>query len=557
MKTEWVVEEVESKKIEDLSKSLNVSYIISKLLILRGITNYDEAKLFFRPKINDIHDPFLMKDMRLAIDRINSAISKNEKILIYGDYDVDGTTSVAMLVLFLRNQHDFIDWYIPCRYNEGYGLSLKGIDYAKSKDVKLIITLDCGINAVQQVQYANKHEIDVIICDHHNPSAVLPNATAILNPKQKKCTYPYKELSGCGVGFKLIHAFSINKNISFDEIAKYLEFVAISIVADIVPLNDENRILAFYGLQKINQSPSIGVKALSSSFKNTTLSTSDLIFGIAPRINAAGRIFHARKAVELLIEKDINDAKRLTVLIEKHNNERKEIEQKIFNEAIKKIDDSKKTIVLYSQNWHKGVVGIVASKIVEKYYKPTIIFSEKEGVLTGSARSVKEYNIYEKMKKCSDLFESFGGHKYAAGLSILKVNINKFIDKFEEIVSESISLEHLTPKIKIDEIIKLSDINNKLYRIINQFEPFGPLNRKPVFVSKVDSLKSRINKIGKNKEHLKIYLEEVNLNALAFFKADMYEKIKNSENYQICYTIDQNIWNGNIRLQLIIQDIKL
>ena len=469
----WIIKDADKDIINELSQTLNVSEIIAHLLTLRGIQNFEQAKKFFRPKLSDLHDPFLMKNMNSAIKRIEHAIVNKEKILVYGDYDVDGTTSVSMMFNFLKKQTVEVDYYIPCRYKEGYGISLNGIDYAHNNNFSLIIALDCGIRANKQIEYANTKQIDFIICDHHTPSNKIPSAYSILNPKQTDCQYPYKHLSGCGVGFKLIQAFCIYKNLPLDEAYAFLDLVTVSIGADIVPINGENRVLAFYGMQQINSNPSIGVKTLTKVLKSKDIKMSDVIFGIAPRINAAGRIDHAKKAVDLLVEKDFNRANLILNEIEKNNDTRKEIEKKITEDAVSKVDNLKKSIVVYSNKWHKGVVGIVASRIVEKFYKPTIVLVEQDGLLVGSARSVNKFDVYEAINKCSHLLEKFGGHKYAAGLSIKKEKINLFISAFENAVSQMIKPEHLYPNLYIDMQIKTTEINHKLFRIIQQFAPFG------------------------------------------------------------------------------------
>jgi len=554
----WNVKKTNVKLVESLAQDLKVSKIIANLLVLRGIKTFNDAKLFFRPDISSLHDPFLMKNMDKAVIRIDNAVKKNQKILIYGDYDVDGTTSVAMVYSFLKRYNQNIEYYIPCRYNEGYGISFEGIDYAYVNNFSLIIALDCGIRAVDQIAYANRKSIDVIICDHHNPSKTIPNALAILNPKQIDCPYPYKELSGCGVGFKLIHAYSIKNNISINQVKKYLDLVAVSIAADIVPVNGENRVLAYYGLKKINLNPCTGLKALISECQKPDVYTmSDLAFKISPRINAAGRIAHAKKAVEILVEEEYTNAKIFAAEIELNNNSRKDLEQQITKEALKMIDENKKSTVVFSKNWHKGVIGIVASRLIEISYKPTIVLAESDGLLTGSARSVHDFNLYEAISKCSHLCEKFGGHKYAAGLSIKKENLNKFIDAFEAEVKNTIKKEHLTPIIKVDMEIDLNDINEKLLRIIKQFAPFGPMNLSPVFISKgvIDNGYGR--QIGKDKSHLKVSLKTSKglISGIGFGMGSFFQKTKDSKPFDLCYSIKENEWNGRKSLQLVIADI--
>lgn len=554
----WIIKDADKDIINELSQTLNVSEIIAHLLTLRGIQNFEQAKKFFRPKLSDLHDPFLMKNMNSAIKRIEHAIVNKEKILVYGDYDVDGTTSVSMMFNFLKKQTVEVDYYIPCRYKEGYGISLNGIDYAHNNNFSLIIALDCGIRANKQIEYANTKQIDFIICDHHTPSNKIPSAYSILNPKQTDCQYPYKHLSGCGVGFKLIQAFCIYKNLPLDEAYAFLDLVTVSIGADIVPINGENRVLAFYGMQQINSNPSIGVKTLTKVLKSKDIKMSDVIFGIAPRINAAGRIDHAKKAVDLLVEKDFNRANLILNEIEKNNDTRKEIEKKITEDAVSKVDNLKKSIVVYSNKWHKGVVGIVASRIVEKFYKPTIVLVEQDGMLVGSARSVNKFDVYEAINKCSHLLEKFGGHKYAAGLSIKKEKINLFISAFENAVSQMIKPEHLYPNLYIDMQIKTTEINHKLYRIIQQFAPFGPTNMNPVFVSKKVIDSGDAKQVGEDKAHLKLNIldSHQSIPAIAFGLGSKYDKTINKNEIDICYSISENEWNGNKQLQLLIKDIK-
>ena len=500
-----------------------------------------------------------MKDMGKAVDRIELAIAKKEKILVYGDYDVDGTTSVAMMYSFFQKKLYEIEYYIPCRYEEGYGISLKGIDYAKKNNVTLIIALDCGIRAVNQIDYANEKGVDFIICDHHNPAEKVPDAIAILNPKQIDCNYPYKELSGCGVGFKLIQAFSQNNDIDFSEIIEYLDLLTVSIGADIVPMTGENRAFSFYGLQLINKSPRAGLKALMEvANKTKEVTISDVVFGVAPRINAAGRIEHAKKAVEILVEQDYTKAKLFAREIEENNKTRKDLDQSITNEALEMIDETKKSTVVFSKKWHKGVVGIVASRLIESYYKPTIILAENDGILTGSARSVHNFDLYAAIEKCSYLCEKFGGHKYAAGLSIKKENIQDFIDAFEKVVSETITKDQLSPKIQDDMEIDINDVDEKLFRVIKQFAPFGPLNLSPVFISKGVIDNGYGKKLGADKSHLRINakIASSSIAGIGFGMGNFFDNIKDYQEFDICYSIEENEWNGRKSLQLMLADIK-
>ena len=560
MEKRWIIQKSDQKFVQKLAKDLGVNHIVAHLLVLRGIENFDDAKLFFRPELKHLHDPFLMKNMQDAVDRIEKAIANKEKVLVYGDYDVDGTTSVAMMYSFLKRFSPEIEYYIPCRYEEGYGISLKGIDYAKKNNFSLIIALDCGIRAFNQVDYANEKEVDFIICDHHNPADKIPNAIAILNPKQSDCNYPYKELSGCGVGFKLIQAYSQKNNIDFSEISEYLDLLTVSIGADIVPMTGENRVFSYFGLKQINTQPRAGLKALMDiANKIKELSISDVVFGIAPRINAAGRIEHAKKAVEILVEQDLDRAKKLASFIEENNVTRRNLDQNITKEALEMIDENKKSTVVFSKNWHKGVVGIVASRVIESHYKPTIVLAEKDGILTGSARSVHDFDLYEAISKCAHLCEKFGGHKYAAGLSIKTENLAEFIIAFEKVVSESITEDQLSPKIDVDMEIDIDAVDDKLFRIIKQFSPFGPQNLSPIFVSRNVVDNGYGKRIGADKSHLRINTKTASgsLAGIGFSMGDAFEKIKDYNEFDICYSINENEWNGRKNLQLMLNDLKV
>ena len=560
MEKRWIIQKSDQKFVQKLAKDLGVNHIVAHLLVLRGIENFDDAKLFFRPELKHLHDPFLMKNMQDAVDRIEKAIANKEKVLVYGDYDVDGTTSVAMMYSFLKRFSPEIEYYIPCRYEEGYGISLKGIDYAKKNNFSLIIALDCGIRAFDQVDYANEKEVDFIICDHHNPADKIPNAIAILNPKQSDCNYPYKELSGCGVGFKLIQAYSQKNNIDFSEISEYLDLLTVSIGADIVPMTGENRVFSYFGLKQINTQPRAGLKALMDiANKIKELSISDVVFGIAPRINAAGRIEHAKKAVEILVEQDLDRAKKLASFIEENNVTRRNLDQNITKEALEMIDENKKSTVVFSKNWHKGVVGIVASRVIESHYKPTIVLAEKDGILTGSARSVHDFDLYEAISKCAHLCEKFGGHKYAAGLSIKRENLSEFIIAFEKAVSESITEDQLSPKIDVDMEIDIDAVDDKLFRIIKQFSPFGPQNLSPIFVSRSVVDNGYGKRIGADKSHLRINTKTASgsLAGIGFSMGDAFEKIKDYNEFDICYSINENEWNGRKNLQLMLNDLKV
>ena len=553
----WDVLKTDEDVINKLSINLNVSQEISRLLVLRGITNYEDAESFFRPCLTKAYDPFLMKGMDMAVKRLNLAKSEKQNILVYGDYDVDGTTSVSMMYMFLLSQEMNVKYYIPDRYDEGYGISRKGIDYAFANNINLIISLDCGIRAIDQIEYAKQYKIDFIICDHHTPSKEIPDAYSVLNPKQFDCKYPNKDLSGCGVGFKLITAYTICNSIDINTTYGYLGLLAISIVSDMVPITDENRIYAFHGLSKINNNPSAGIKSLISIAKRSDkVDSSDILFGIAPLINAAGRISHAHEAVRVLIEGGYDKAKVYAKKLYLNNQERKDVEKRVFHEASQMIDKQKMSNVVCGKNWHKGVVGIVASKLIEVHYRPTIVFAEDNGLFTGSARSVKGFDIYEAVSECSFLCERFGGHKYAAGLSVRQENIKRFTEKFEEAVTNRIKSNQLTPVISIDVDLKLDKISKKFLRIIKQFAPFGPGNPKPIFSSRNTTLEGAPYYIGKDKSHVKFKLshQPYMFDAIAFGFADFFLK-NNKEQLDVCYTIEENNWNGKTSLQINIKDV--
>jgi len=563
----WKIKsEAEPKTIEQLSESLNgISPVLSNILIQRGIDDFDKSKAFFRPDLNQMHDPMLMKNMDKAILRIATAIKNDEKILIYGDYDVDGTTSVALVYSFLSNYSRKLDFYIPDRYKEGYGISNTGIDYAKQKDISLIIALDCGIKAIDQIDYANQFGIDFIICDHHLPGEEIPKALAVLDPKQKDCTYPFKELSGCGVGFKLMQALCDQLGYSEEILLDKLDLLAVSICADIVPMNGENRIFTHYGLKKINTNPQMGIKSILNvaQMKKRELSVTDVVFTIAPRINAAGRIEDANNAVRLLLSEDTAHAKRSGEYIDQQNRERKEIDQKITQEALGMIESDTdfiqaKSTVLFDPNWHKGVIGIVASRCIEHYYRPTIIFTKSEGKISGSARSVKGFNIHNALDACRDLIEQFGGHKYAAGLTIEEKNLDAFRQRFEKVVSETIQKDSLQPILFIDSEIKLSQIDKKFYQVLKQFAPFGPENMKPIFIAKNVITKDQPRIVGK--DHLKLDLidpeSKANFPAIAFGLANRKGLVEIGNPIDVVFSIEENEWNNRKTIQLNVKDIK-
>ncbi len=553
--------------IKHLSAALNVNMVIANLLAQRGVANYNEAKAFFRPKLSDLHDPYLMKDMDKAVERLERAITDNEKVLIYGDYDVDGTTSVAMMYQFLRKRLKNLEYYIPDRYSEGYGISPRSIDYAAEQQVTLIIVLDCGIKAVDKIQQAKDRGIDFIICDHHNPDDIIPDAVAVLDPKRPDCKYPYKELAGCGVGFKLLQAFTHKNDIPVVELYDLLDLVVVSIASDIVPVTGENRVLAYYGLKKLNSNPSLGLKTIIqlSGLTGQEMSISDIVFKIGPRLNASGRIEHGKKSVEILVVTDEDEAERLGDEINSYNEIRKTLDRDITQEALDMIAHDpvqleRNTTVLYNRDWHKGVVGIVASRLTEHYYRPTVILTESNGMATGSARSVKDFDLYEAIGSCSDLLESYGGHMYAAGLTMRIENIPEFSRRFEEIVSKMITDQQQTEMIEADARIQLSEINPKFYRLLKQFAPFGPHNMTPVFVSEnvLDAGSSRC--VGRNMEHLKLDLVEPTGNssvfsAIAFNQANHYEAISQGLPFDICYSIAENEFRGKTNIQLYIRDI--
>lgn len=570
MINKWIYSELSEEQIEiknSLANELSISPILAQLLVQRDIVTYDDARAFFRPDLGDLHDPFLMKDMDKAVERLTKAMRKNEKILIYGDYDVDGTTSVSLVYKFLIQIYSNLEFYIPDRYDEGYGISIKGIDYAADNGFSLVVALDCGIKAVEKVKYAASKGIDFIICDHHTPDKELPPAVAVLDSKREDCTYPYKHLSGCGVGFKLIQAFAQINNIDFQNLIPLLDLVALSIASDIVPITGENRILAFYGLKQLNTNPSTGVKAILEvcGLKDKEISISDIVFKIGPRINASGRMKLASEAVELLVSRDYAFAFEKSGTINEYNNDRKDLDKNITDEALSviKTDESyaaRKSIVVYKPDWHKGVIGIVASRLSEEYYKPSIVLTKSNGFASGSARSVPGFDIYKAIESCRDLLENFGGHMYAAGLTMKEENVEKFTRRFEEFVSENIREEQTYPQIEIDAVLQFNEITPKFFRVLKQFGPFGPGNMKPIFESKnvYDFGSSRL--VGKEQEHLKLELidssSENVMSGIAFRMFEYNDHLKALNPLDICYTLEENNFNGNTNIQLMIRDIK-
>ncbi|MGX5820504.1 single-stranded-DNA-specific exonuclease RecJ [Chitinophaga lutea] len=564
MQKRWTVKKYQPIQEQQLQSALRIHPLLCRLLVQRGITKYEEAKHFFRPSLDDLHDPWLMKDMDKAISRLEDAFFRQEKILVYGDYDVDGTTAVATVFGFLQGIYSNIEFYIPHRYREGYGISMQGIQYAHENDVSLVIALDCGIKSIEHIAHARSLGIDFIICDHHLPDALLPDAVAILNPKQSDCPYPYKELSGCGIGFKLISALAQKKGIPMADVYRYLDLVATSIAADIVPMTGENRVLAFHGLKQVNESPSAGIRALITlSALKEKLTSSNLVFVIAPRVNAAGRMDDARKAVNLFIEKDFDKAYAFAEMLHGDNLERKGIDMSITQEAVAIIQNdatlhSRKSTVLYQPHWHKGVVGIVASRLIDKYfYRPTIILTQSNDKVAGSARSVSGFNVYEAIHQCKELLENYGGHFYAAGMTLRPENVAAFQEKFEAVVAATIDPELLIPEIVIDTEIQLNDITSSFYNIMRQFEPLGPENLRPVFLARhlSDAGYSKVVK----EEHIKLSVRQGNspvFSGIAFFMADKFDLISGKQPFDMVFTIEENEWNGNVSLQLKVIDIR-
>jgi len=570
MEKRWSIKpESDPELVSHLAEVLNINKVLANLLVQRGVTNYDEAKAFFRPKLTDLLNPFLMKDMDKAVHRINRAFDNEEKIMIYGDYDVDGTTSVALVYSFLRLHYSKLEFYIPNRYEEGYGISYKGIDYAAEEGITLVIALDCGIKAVEKVDYAKEKGIDFIICDHHTPGDELPQAAACLDPKRLDCNYPEKNLSGCGVGFKLMQAFCRVNDFKEAELYDLIDLVAVSIASDIVPIIGENRILAYYGLLKLNSNPGIGLKSIIkiAGMEGREITISDIVFKIGPRINAAGRIDAGSDAVELLVCNRENEhlVKEMSENIDASNETRKDLDRSITIEAHDLIASneellSKKSTVLFNPDWHKGVIGIVASRLTESFYRPTIILTESKGFATGSARSVEGFDLYKAIESCSDLLENFGGHMYAAGLTLKIENIPTFQKRFEQYVEDNILPEQLVPQIDIDSILHLKDITPKFNRILKQFRPFGPGNMKPVFATRNVFDYGTSKAVGKDRDHLKLELIEEHSAAIkqgiAFSMGSVLPEIKSNKAFDICYTVEENFYNGVTTLQVMIKDMK-
>ena len=581
MNKRWVLKKhADSEIVARLSEELNIDKHLSALLVQRGITTFDEAKNFFRPRQEHLHDPFMMKDMDKAVERIIKAVKKGEKIMVYGDYDVDGTTAVSLVYSFFRTFYRKVEFYIPDRYSEGYGVSYKAIDFACKEGVSLMITLDCGIKAVAKVDYARQKGLDIIIGDHHRPGEQLPAAVAVLDPKQPDCEYPYDELSGCGVGFKLIQAMAKKMKIPEEKVFSGIDLVAISNAADIVPLTGENRVLTYFGLKKLNKDPRIGINSILKSvgmnkkeeavdglIYNREILVNDLVFLLGPRINAAGRIESATDSVRLLISNNESYAEKLGAAINELNTTRRDLDSNITREAIEMLQDpsadsNKKTTVVYNENWHKGVIGIVASRLIENYYRPTIVLTKSDGLISGSARSIKNFDIYDAIDACSDILEHFGGHTYAAGLAFKPEYLEEFKQRFEDYAKERITENMLVPEIEIDDELFVSDINFKFYRILKQFAPFGPGNMSPTFMTKnvIDTGHAKL--VGKNgAKHLKFSVVHPDrtgnpVPAIAFNQGQHIDKIREGKPFSICYHIDENTWLGNTKLQLRIKDIR-
>lgn len=551
------------EKIKHLAQALNVEDFVATLLIQRGIETFDDAKNFFRPSLEHLHDPYLMKDMDKAVARIEQAIENQENILVFGDYDVDGTTAVSLVSSYLKSHYPNIATYIPDRYDEGYGISYKGIDYADDNGISLIIALDCGIKSIDHIAYAKAKNIDFIVCDHHRPGEFLPDAVAVLDPKREDCSYPYDELCGCGVGFKLIQALGQNRNETIEDLVPYLDLVATAIAADIVPITGENRVLAYFGLKVINTEPRPGIKALTHQVKKKTLDITDVVFIISPRINAAGRIKHGNHAVELLTEFNFEQAQQFASEIEQYNADRKDLDKKITKEAFQQIiennEEERFSTVVFQEDWHKGVIGIVASRLIETYYRPTLVFTKSGDKYAASARSVKGFDVYNALDACSEHLEQFGGHMYAAGMTLKAENYNVFKAAFEKCVEATILPEMRVPEIEIDAEINFSDITPKLIRILKQFEPFGPQNMTPVFMTADAKDTGYAKTLGAEDEHLRLFAKQIDSDGIAAIGFGLGKKlnlVQNQNPFQLAYCIAENEWNGTVSTQLMLKDIR-
>lgn len=571
LEKKWIVREPGNPAlVRQLTSELGIDQALANLLVQRNIKTFAEAKSFFRPQLENLHDPFLMKDMEKAVKRLSEAIDNQEKILIYGDYDVDGTTAVALVYSFLRRFCEKTsDYYIPDRYNEGYGVSYKGIDWAADHGFTLIITLDCGIKAVEKVKYAKERGIDIIICDHHLPDEKLPNAVAVLDPKRSDCDYPFDDLSGCGVGFKFMQALAASRGIPFTELVPLLDLLVVSIASDLVSITGENRILAHFGLKQLNESPRKGLLSVIklSGLEKHVITIDDIVFKIGPRINAAGRMESGKTAVDLLISRSDVEAKEIGDTINTHNNDRKNIDREITIEALEMAITAdgfakKKATVVYNPNWHKGVVGIVASRLVETYYRPTIVLTQSNGLITGSARSIPGFDLYEAIESCSDLLENFGGHMYAAGLTLKVDNFDEFCRRFEAFVADKVTEEILTPIVNIDTYLDFKQITAKFFRVLKQFQPFGPGNLSPVFLTENVYDNGNGRKVGSDNGHLKLELIQEDdphrhISAIAFNRSEHFEHLHAGNPVDICYSVAENYYRGIANIQLRVKDIKL
>ncbi|MDR1201924.1 MAG: single-stranded-DNA-specific exonuclease RecJ [Tannerellaceae bacterium] len=554
-------------KKDELVAELSLHPVISLLLVQRGIISADEVRKFFKPSLNNLYDPDLMPDMEKAVKRLNKALGNKEKILVYGDYDVDGTTAVSLVYKYLRPYSYTLDYYIPDRYDEGYGISYKGIDYAAENGVSLIIALDCGIKAIDKIEYAKTKRIDFIICDHHMPDDTLPDAVAVLDAKRVDSTYPYEHLSGCGVGFKFMQAFAKSNNFPFSDLEKLLDLMAVSIASDIVPITGENRILAYFGLKLLNNNPSMGLKGIIDicGLTGKEITINDIVFKIGPRINASGRMMNGKEAVDLLLAKDSESAREKSENINQYNDERRELDKKITDEANAIIDEfsnmeDRKAIVVYNPDWHKGVIGIVASRLTEKYYRPAVVLTKSSELITGSARSITGFDIYKAIESCRDLLENFGGHTYAAGLSLREENLETFTNRFLELANAEIDTEQMIPQLDIDVVLELKDITQKFANDLKKMNPFGPNNQKPVFCSLNVRDYGTSKLVGKESDHVKLELiddsSKIPVHAIAFGMSEYFDYIKSMKPFNICYTIEENTYNGTTTLQLFIKDIR-
>jgi len=554
-----------TEKVQALANALGTETLIASLLVQRGIETFEQARKFFRPSLDDLHDPFLMKDMDKAVERLLSAFQNEENILVFGDYDVDGTTAVSLLYSYIQKHHENVASYIPDRYDEGYGVSFKGIDFASDNDVTLIVALDCGIKALDKIEYASQKGIDFIICDHHRPGEHIPDAVAVLDPKRDDCHYPYDELCGCGIAFKLVQAMALKNGEEFTNLVPYLDLVATAIAADIVPITGENRVLTHFGLQVLNQKPRAGIAALSAPAKKKKLSVTDLVFMIAPRINAAGRMKHGQHAVNLLTATDFTTAAQYALEIEEYNQDRKDKDRQITREALEQIESNNEqerfTTVVFNEEWHKGVIGIVASRLTETYYRPTLVFTRSGEKLAASARSVKGFDVYSAIEACEDVLEQFGGHKYAAGLTLTENQYPAFKEKFEHIVAQTINPQLLVPEITIDTTLQLKQITPKFYRILKQFGPFGPGNMAPVFLSENLQDTGFGKTVGEEGKHLKVTVTQAGyrgapIGGIGFNLGEKFGQINNKKPFSAVFSIDENEWNGHTSLQLKIRDLR-